>query len=564
MEVFLEISAVIALATGVSVVMRILRQPLIVGYILTGILSGSYFLDILHSVEVIELFSKLGITILLFIVGLHLNPQVIKEVGKVSLITGIGQVLFTSLIGFGIAIALGLPRLAALYTSIALTFSSTIIILKLLSDKGDLNRLYGKISIGFLLVQDIVATIILIIVTSLSFSSGSENSTFEVVLFTIGKGFLLIGGVLIFSSMFLTRICRYIAKSQELLYIFSVAWGLGLGSVFTLVGFSVEIGALVAGVALSSTPYANEIGTRLKPLRDFFIVLFFILLGSQMQLSNLADLIVPALLLSFFVLIGNPLIVVILMNLLGYNRRTGFMAGLTVAQISEFSLILATLGFQVGHVSQEVLSLITLVGLITIAGSTYLIMYAERIYPYISRSLQFVELNKKIRNKRDKDEKGPEAILFGYDRVGEDFLHAFKKLELRYVVVDYNPQAIAKMQERGIPCKYGDAEDIEFLTELGLESVKICVSTLPTFQSNVFVLEKAREVNKKSVIIGISHHANEAKELYLKGATYVITPHYLGARYASNMIIRNGVKRQEYEKERGRHLEHIYKKYLLR
>ncbi len=556
MDVFLEISMIIAIATAVSVVMRILRQPLIVGYIISGILAGPYVLNIVQAVDTIELFSKIGITILLFIVGLHLSPSVIKEVGKVSLTTGIGQVLFTSLIGFIIALVLGLDRVAALYTAIALTFSSTIIILKLLADKGDMNKLYGKIAVGFLLVQDIVATIILIVVSS--FTGPTDGNIIFFILMTLVRGALLIGAIMLFSHFLLSKIYRYISTSQELMFLFSITWGLGMACIFYLMNFSVEIGALVAGVTLSATPYANEIGSRMKPLRDFFIVLFFILLGSQMIVSDIQQLLLPALVLSAFVLIGNPIIVVVLMNLLGYNRRTGFYAGLTVAQISEFSLILATLGFQVGHLSREVLSLITLVGLITIAGSTYLILYSDWIYPRIASLLSFLEIRKKTAAGK-KEKTGYGALLFGYDRVGSLFVQSFKKLDLEYGVVDINPESVIRMKNEGIPGLYGDASDVEFLQELELGTVKMVVSTIPDLQINLLLIDTIRRTNPRAIIVTISHYPDEAKELYLRGATYVIMPHYLGARFAARMISRLGTQKKEYEQERGKHLSHIYK-----
>jgi Kef-type K+ transport system membrane component KefB len=556
MHVFLEIASIIAIATGVSFLMRLLKQPLIVGYILSGIIAGPYLLNIVSAVETIELFSKIGITILLFIVGLSLSPNVVKEVGKVSLTTGVGQVIFTSLIGFGIALILGLDRLAALYTAIALTFSSTIIILKLLSDKGDVNKLYGKIAIGFLLVQDIIATIILIFVSSFAGSTDGNIGLF--ILMTIGKGVALIAGLMLLSNLVLTRICRYISNSQELLFLFSLAWGMGLACIFYLMNFSVEIGALVAGVTLASTPYANEIGSRMKPLRDFFIVLFFILLGSQMVISDLGSLLIPALILSVFVLIGNPIIVIFLMNWLGYNRKTGFYAGLAVAQISEFSLILATLGFNVGHLSREVLSLITLVGLITIAGSTYLILYSDQIYPKLSGLLKFLEFRKTGRGT-GQSAREHSALLFGYDRVGSMFVNAFEKLEQKYLVIDVNPESIQKLEQLEVPALYGDAGDVEFLGDLNLQNIKIAVTTIPDFNTNLLLIDQIRKVNEKAIVIAISHNPGEAKELYLKGASYVVMPHYLGAKYAANMISRLGVKRKEYEAERGKHLAHIYK-----
>jgi len=561
MDVFIELTFVIAVAVIFAILARILRQPLIVGYILAGVFVGPYFLNILQSNEYIELFSKIGVTALLFIVGLHLSPKVIGEVGKVSLITGVGQVVFTSTIGFIIAIALGIERIAAIYIAIALTFSSTIIILKLLSDRGDLNKLYGKISIGFLLIQDIIAVIILLFISS--FSNNSDIHIIYAIGFLLWKGMGLLLALYFISSFIVPRLSRFVAKSSELLFLFSIAWGFGLSSAFYLLGFSVEIGALIAGVSLSLTPFAFEIGARLKPLRDFFIVLFFVLLGSQMVFDNVSILIVPAIILSLFVLIGNPVIVVVLMNLLGYKRRTGFMAGLTVAQISEFSLILAALGFSVGHLSKEILSLVTLVGLVTIVGSTYFILYAEKIYPYVENILKFLELKKKSKETGANAEKY-EIVLFGYDRVGVDFVNAFRKLEKPFLVVDFNPSSIKLLQEKNIPNRFGDAEDLEFLEELGLEQVKLAVSTIPDFKTNIILTRKIKKEKRDAIVIAISQNVVEALELYKEGATYVIMPHYLGARYASNMITRIGLDVSAFKEERDKHLEYLEKRSVIR
>jgi len=558
MEIFTELAIVVSVATGIAFAMRALKQPLIVGYILAGILVGPYALNVLRSTHEIELFSKIGITVLLFIVGLNLSPKVIREVGKVSLVTGLGQVIFTSAIGFLIALILGIDRVAALYVSIALTFSSTIIILKLLSDRGDLDKLYGKISIGFLLVQDIVATLILLVVSSFSQTQGA--GVVNIVVILLAKSLMLGIGLYIISGHIMPRVSRLAATSPELLFLFSMTWGLGLSALFHVLGFSVEIGALIAGATLSLTPFAYEIGSRLKPLRDFFIVLFFVLLGSQMVLDNVGSLLLPALVLSLFVLIGNPVIVIILMNLLGYKRKTGFMAGLTVAQISEFSLILAALGFNMGHLSKEILSLITLVGLVTIAGSTYLILYADALYPRLENFLKLLELKKQKKKERGAENEQYEFVLFGYDRVGDDFVRSFQALQKPYLVVDFNPSSIERLQKEGVPFRYGDAEDVEFLQELDFSRVRMVVSTIPDFKTNVLMVKHVIHENAHAIVIVLSHDIAHAEALYDAGATYVIMPHYLGARYGSQMIMRLGLDKQEFNEERERHLKHLAKR----
>jgi len=490
MDIFIQISLLILVVLGVSFITRILKQPLIIGYIIAGIIVGPIFLNLLRDSELIRAFSEIGIALLLFIVGLHLSPKVIKDFGKVSLVTGLGQIIFTSLIGFAIAIFLGFSWIASIYIAIALTFSSTIIIMKLLSDKDALEKLYGKISIGFLLVQDIVAIIILIAVSSFMKGFSAGNLLFSTLLW----GILIFVLLIPFSYFILPKLGGFFAKSQEFLFLFALAWGLGLASLFFYIGFSIEIGALLAGIMLSMSPYSYEVSSKLKPLRDFFIISFFLILGSQMIIGEISTFLVPAILFSLFILVGNPLIVMALMGLLGYSKRTGFMAGLTVAQISEFSLILIALGVKVGHLSNEILSFVTLIGLVTIAGSTYMIIYSDKIYPFISRYLSIFE-KKKVRDK-ELIERNFKYVLLGYNRVGFSILKTFSKFTRNYVVVDFNPDIIEKLRKKKIKCIYGDVEDSELLQELRIEKAEMIVSTIPEKEANLLLLNRMREINK--------------------------------------------------------------------
>lgn len=547
MPIFFELAAILAFATIVALIMRLLRQPLIVGYIATGVLVGPYALDLLHSREEMELFSKIGISILLFIVGLTLNPSIVREVGRASFVTGVGQVIFTSVIGFFIVLALGFDVVAAAYTAVALTFSSTIIILKLLTDRGDTGKLYGKISIGFLLVQDFIATLIL-----LSVSAGDSG-----IVRLLVSGAILTAVLYVVSRYVLPRLVMYVGGNQEVLFVFSIAWGLGLAALFQGIGFSIEIGALIAGVMLAMSPFAYEIGARMKPLRDFFILIFFILLGAQMILTALPSIAVPAALLSLFVLIGNPLIVFMLMNLLGYRTKTSFMAGLTVAQISEFSLILVALGFSLGHVSQQVVSLVTLVGIITIASSTYLILYADAIYSWIRPFLEAISIRKHHHREQTGGVDSPDVLIFGYDRVGHEFVSAATQVSSNYLVVDYNPDSVKRLQEEGIPFRYGDAEDVEFLQEIGLPGAKLAVSTIPDHETNLLLVRYYRKNNPTGIIIVIAHHVRDAEELYACGASYVVMPHHLGAHHAALMIARHRFESAAFEAERNAHLSKL-------
>ena len=552
-NIFIEISIILVLAAVIAAAMRILKQPTIIGYILTGIIISPFFLNLIKSQDTLVVFSQIGIAFLLFIVGLSLNPKVIKEVGKASLITGIGQVVFTSIIGFIIARFLGFETVTALYIAIALTFSSTIIIMKLLSDKGDLDKLYGKISIGFLLVQDLIAVFILIIVSSFS----ETNQALSSILYLLIKGSLIVLSLVLISLYVLPKLEFFFAKSQELLFMFSVAWGLGLASLFYLIGLSLEIGALLAGITLSLSPYNNEVSSKMKPLRDFFIVLFFIALGSQLVFDDFSKFLIPTIIFSLFILIGNPLIIMTLMGMLGYTKKTGLQAGFTVAQISEFSLILIALGVSVGHLTKEILSLITVIGLVTIMGSSYLIIYSDKIYQPLEKYLSIFE-RKKI--KKDKRKKSFDIILFGYNRIGFDFVNSFKRMKKKFLIVDYNPEVISSLMKEKIECEYGDVDDVEFLGQLDLKNIKMAVSTVPVFETNLLLIRTIRKVNKKAIVMCVSHHIDETQRLYSAGISYVIMPHFLGGKYASMMIDKHGFNTDSFNDEKKKHIIHLKKR----
>lgn len=545
---FIQFGLMILVVLGVSIIMRLLKQPLIIGYILSGILVGPFFLNLIQSSETINVFSEMGIAFLLFIVGLHLSPKVLKHVGKISLITGIGQIIFTSLIGYLIGKLLGFSIITSIYIAIALTFSSTIIIMKLLSDKDALEKLYGKISIGFLLVQDLVAILILIVISSLASGAGASNILFS----TIIRGVFLVAVLIPISYYILPRLSDFFAKSQELLFIFAISWGLGLSLLFLYAGFSIEVGALIAGVMLSISPYSFEISSKLKPLRDFFIISFFIILGSQMAFGDISHLIFPAVIFSLFILIGNPLIVIILMGALGYSKKTGFMAGLTVAQISEFSLILIALGVKIGHLTQEILSFVTMIGLLTIAGSTYLIIYSDAIFKKIRKSLTIFE-RKRVREK-EIPKKNYHYILLGYNRIGFSVVKSFSKITRNFLIVDYNPEVVKELQKRGFDAIYGDVDDSEFLEGLRMDKASLIVSTIPEKETNQLILDILGRKKGGPIVLLTGRQIEDAIELYGAGADYVILPHFLGGEYTAKLIREAKSDHRIYQKEKQKEL----------
>lgn len=552
MDLFTEISILVAVAAGVAVVMRVLHQPLIIGHIITGLIVGPSLLNLIHSEETIVLLGQFGIAILLFTVGLHLSPDIIRQFGRVSFMTGIGQVTFTAFVGYIICIALGFPPLTAFYVSVALAFSSTIIILKLIADRGDLEVLYAKIAIGFLLVQDFIAVLLLLGIPLFTVS-GSSAGTFVRFIIT---GIALIAFVALASRFFVSKASQFLSKSQEFLLLFALTWGMGIAALFHFFGFSLESGALIAGVALASLPARHEISARLTPLRDFFIVMFFIFLGAQMQFGDVLNFIPAALVLSALVLVGNPLILMALMGWLGYKRKTSLQTGFTVAQISEFSLILVALGVSLGHVNSEILSLVTLVGLVTIFGSTYLVLYSDTIYRVLAPYLGLFERAGAHELQPHRKKRYP-IVLFGCGRLGYDFLETLAAAGKEFLVVEYDPITNADLKRRGVAHEFGDAGDVDFLESLELSGAELVISTIPDSETNLLIHRAVKAKSPDAVVMVLAHRIKDALSHYDEGVDYVILPHFLGGKYAAELVVKFKDKKSHYKKLRQEHIESL-------
>jgi len=526
--VYTEVSLILLAAAVLGAIGLLLRQPLIIVYILLGIALGPSGIKLVQSQDVVDLLAQVGIAILLFLVGLELNPDYVRRIGAVAVATGLGQLSFTIIIGFLLTLLLGKDWLTALYIAIALTFSSTIIIVKLLSDKRELDTLHGRIAVGFLIVQDIAVIVALVAMSVLGGGQAGEQGLAQVLGAIALKLAALGAGMYLAIRYLLGRLLRFLARSLELLLIFAVAWAVGLAALGDWLGFSKELGAFLAGFALSPTHFRDAISTRLTPLRDFLLLFFFIDLGTKFDLATAQQEWLTALILALFVLIGNPLIVMAIMGTMGYRRKTGFLAGLTVAQISEFSVIFIAMGLSLGHVRQDALSITTMVGLITIALSTYMILYSQPLYKRLERFLKPFERKEPFAEKRfeaqELDDAPYEVIVFGLGRTGRLVLDHYHALGIRAIGVDYDPEAVAAMQGRGIPALFGTAEDQEFIMGLPLAHAKLLVITLPHMDDVQDLLRTVNATDFDGRIIAVARSEADANALKAMGVDEVINP----------------------------------------
>jgi Kef-type K+ transport system membrane component KefB/voltage-gated potassium channel Kch len=415
----------------------------------------------------------------------------------------------------------------AIYVAVALTFSSTIIIVKLLSDKREIDSLHGRIAVGFLIVQDIVVVLAMIALSAMGAAGEAEGGPTREILLVVVKGLGLLAAIGVLMRWVLPTLVGRIARSPELLVLFGIAWAVTLAKAGEMLGFSKEVGAFLAGVSLASTPYRESLSTRLVSLRDFLLLFFFVALGAQLDLGLLGAQIAPAVVLSLFVLVGNPLIVMVIMGAMGYRRRTSFLAGLTVAQISEFSLILGALGVSLGHITPEVLGLITLVGLVTIGLSTYMILYSHPLYERLANRLAIFERNTPFREIELEDKAQPmttDVILFGLGRYGGNLFRELHERGVSVYGVDFDPQALRAWRERKLPAQYGDAEDPEMPSTLPLASAKAVVSTIPDREAGRVLLRALREHGFQRPVALTAHSESEAEQLLRQGADLVLLP----------------------------------------
>ncbi|MBN1276169.1 MAG: cation:proton antiporter [Deltaproteobacteria bacterium] len=524
---FVEIAAILGLATLTGLAGQKLRQPLVIMFLATGILAGPSLLGIIHSYEQIELLAHIGISLLLFIVGLKLDLNLIRTTGPVALATGLGQIIFTSLIGFFIAVAMDISYLSAAYISVALTFSSTIIIVKLLSDKKEIDSLHGQIALGFLIVQDIAAILALVALTTLGSTVGEEGPQYFSIFMIVAKGFGLLLAVGLVMKYVIPYLTRRLAHSLELLTLFAIAWAVFLGAGSEMMGFSKEVGAFLAGVSLASTAYRDSIGARLTSIRDFLLLFFFIDLGARLDWSMVGSQLGASLVFSVFVLIGNPLIVMIIMGLMGYRRRTGFLAGLTVAQISEFSLIVAALGLSIGHITNETMGLITFVGVVTIFVSTYMILYSYQLYRFLSGPLKIFERRNPYREAAIdtlEKRKEVEVILVGLGNYGSGLLDHLVRREKAILGVDFDPIALDKWRQRGVTVIYGDVADPDMHEQLPLNKARWVISTVRSKELNLALINTLRKDGYSGKVALTATNSQEATEFEKAGAHLVFRP----------------------------------------
>jgi len=373
--------------------------------------------------------------------------------------------------------------------------------------------------------------------------------------------FLVLFAVAFICSKFLfPRVFRFAAKRQELLLVSALAVCFLFSLAFYSLGFSIVIGAFLAGVTLGNLEYNVEIVAKMRSLRDFFALLFFVALGMGISFGAFRELLIPLAVLLFAVVILKPLIIMFICSLFKYTKKPAFLAATALGQMGEFSLLLASQGLLLGHVSQGVFSLIVLVTLLSITLSSYTIEWGNSLYKLLLKPLKIFDLFTTEVLEYLPTKSLPTIALCGYNRIGYSILQSLKDVKKKVLIVDYNPEVIAKVAKEGYHCLYGDVTDEEILERMNVGRLTLLVSTVPEMKDNLFLIRKVREENKSVKIIVSASDITEAFKLYDAGADYVILPHFLGGEHVAQLISKVRAKKVKLHEERKKHLEHLQRR----
>ncbi|MCL6500731.1 MAG: cation:proton antiporter [Candidatus Pacearchaeota archaeon] len=540
-SVLVSISLVVIVAAFLAFISKLLKQEIVIAYVVAGIVLGPLVLGLIQDKTVINGFAEIGITFLLFTVGLEMSFKKLKGGIKDSLIAGIIQVVTVTLVSYFILVAFAFSRVEALWLGVAIAFSSTVVVTKILADKNELNTLHARFIIGIMLAQDILAIVVLAVLT--------KEFTIPFIAFTLTKIILLV--LLAFLATFVAKgIFKKASSSVELLFIISLAFLFLFVLLAYFLNFSIAIGAFAAGIILANTPYKLEIETGTKALRDFFSVMFFVSIG--MLLANISkDIILPLIPVLLVLIVFEPLVTALVLRFKGYKTRTCLDIGFSFAQLSEFTLILMLSALSLGIISQKAFDLIVLAAVISIAITPYTIKLGKPLYPIF----KFLD---KI--KTSAEEERPLAskkaiFLFGCHRMGSVFLKNLEKDKEKIFVVDFDPEIIKSLTKKKISCAYGDISNVEFINKLPIENAELVLSTVPKKEENLLLLKTIKARNRHAFIAVVAEKIHDALELYDAGADYVIMPFITGAEHSIELI--KNLDKQEFKKFRGEQIKYL-------
>ena len=515
----------------ISFFAKILKQPIIIGYILAGFIF-SFFITDGSTQEQILLMAELGITFLLFLMGLEFDFNNLKYLGKdIFISTTIQSVIFFA-VAFGVSSLLGFTSTQSIYLAIIFMFSSTLLVAKWLEDKKETSTLHGKIILGILIVQDVLAILILTVLNLL------QETNALAIAFVPLKGLLLLLLAIIFVKYILNHLLKIAHRYPELLFVLSLGVCFLFVWVSPLLGYSTTIGAFIAGVTLANTEYKNDVLGRLKPLIIFFNLLFFVGLG--FQITTNFNLQIISLIVLFFVLcfLVKPMIIYLTLKQRGYDLKTAFLVAVSLSQFSEFGIIIISAGVASGFVGGEIGAVAIILVVLSLLISSYFIKYDHQIYKFLEKYLHRIDhfFSKKELSAGSSGAMGYQIIFFGYYDLGKEFFSKLEGLGKKALVIENDRANIHLLKQEGIPYLYGSVSNPYFLDHLDLCEAEIVVSSVINADESKTIIKTVKEKSPKALTIVTAKSLKSSLELYDAGADYVIYPSYLNEQNVSVLL----------------------------
>ncbi|MFZ4597058.1 MAG: cation:proton antiporter [Terrimicrobiaceae bacterium] len=529
-ELIHDIAICIIAAWLLGVVAKVLKQPVILAYLIAGFALGPSGFGMVHEQESIHTISELGLIFLLFMIGLEIDLKKIISAGRPILVTAASQILGGCLLGVLFFWLIGFPlaggKFDVLYLGVAAALSSTVIIVKVLYDKRELDTLPGRITLGLLVLQDLFVILFLAIQPTL------DRLELGALALSAGKVVLLVASALAGSRFVLPSVFRSVARLPELVLVGAIAWCFLVGIFAAWLGLSREMGALIAGVSLSTFPYALDVTAKVTSLRDFFVILFFVALGMTIPVPSVS-LVLWALAFAAFVVVSRLATTFLPLYLLRQGLRTSLLPSINLCQISEFSLVLLSLGLEKGHISTGTSGMASFAFVLLATLSTFAMVQSDSLTRFLTRWLKSLGLRDLDSSVLPTEESGhghgARIIILGFFRTASSLLEELARRNpslLRDVaVLDFNPQVHAALRERGVRVIYGDISQRDTLLHAGIEQGEILVSTIPDAllkgTSNERLVRQFRELNPEAVIIATADVLSDVTVLYAAGANYV-------------------------------------------
>lgn len=524
----LELLAVFTAAIIGGFLARWSKLPVILGYLIAGIIVGPSGVGLISEMETIQVLANVGVILLLFTLGLDFSLSELKKLGKVAFLGGSAQIILTAIVGLALGKALGWELTQAIFFGFLIALSSTMVVLKTLMERGELDTTHGRVILGILLIQDLSLVPLMIILPAMGGETGQILPELGVALLK-AAAFILI--VLVAGLWVVPRLLGRVASARSrelfLITVVSLSFIAALGATFF--GISAAVGAFIAGLFIGQSIYARQAFADIVPLRDLFSALFFVSLGMLTDLGFAVQNIWLVLLVVLVVVTAKSIISGAITWFFGYSLKVALLTGFGLIQIGEFSFVLAQSGFDLGIISQNIYSVVLVSAIITMLITPFTLNFASSLYHRISKRhlmQRAVERANKTIWDKEKLELYGHAVICGHGRVSSTLTQILDRRKLPYLVIEIDPVVISSLRAKGVPCIYGDAANPEILKHAQLDRARVLICTYPDFTDVELTVRNALKINERLDIVARAHRESHAEFLRSIGVNELVLPEF--------------------------------------